>query len=65
MQAAIGSATPPCGCDIFTAMVIFKRPYLEVIRMTWPFVLILLVAVAIVIIFPELALFLPRTALGG
>jgi len=65
MQAAIGSATPPCGCDIFTAMVIFKRPYLEVIRMTWPFVLILLVAVAIVITFPELALFIPRTALGG
>ena len=65
MQAAIGSATPPCGCDIFTAMVIFKRPYLEVIRMTWPFVLILIVAVAIVITFPELALFIPRSALGG
>lgn len=65
MQAAIGSATPPCGCDIFTAMVIFKRPYLEVIRMTWPFVLILLLAVVIVVAFPELALFIPRTALGG
>lgn len=65
MQAAIGSATPPCGCDIFTAMVLFKRPYLEVIRMTWPFILILLLAVALVIIFPELALFIPRTALGG
>lgn len=65
MQAAIGSATPPCGCDIFTAMVLFKRPYLEVIRMTWPFILILLLAVALVIIFPELALFIPKTALGG
>lgn len=65
MQAAIGSATPPFGCDIFTAMVIFKRPYLEVIRMTWPFVLILLLAVAIIIIFPELALFIPRHAFGG
>lgn len=65
MQAAIGSATPPCGCDIFTAMVIFKRPYLEVIKMTWPFILILLFSVAIVVAFPELALFIPRTALGG
>jgi TRAP-type C4-dicarboxylate transport system permease large subunit len=64
MQAAIGSATPPCGCDIFTAMVIFKRPYLEVIRMTWPFILILLLGVALVIIFPEMALFIPRTAMG-
>jgi len=65
MQAAIGSATPPCGCDIFTAMVIFKRPYIEVISMTWPFILILLFAVALVVIFPELALFIPRTALGA
>lgn len=65
MQAAIGSATPPFGCDIFTAMVIFKRPYFEVIRETWPFILILLFSVAIVVIFPELALFIPRTALGG
>jgi len=65
MQSAIGSATPPFGCDIFTAMLVFKRPYLEVVRMTWPFVLILLLAVAIVIIFPELALFIPRHAFGG
>jgi len=65
MQAAIGSATPPFGCDIFTAMAVFKRPYLEVIRMTWPFILILLLAVAIVIIFPEVALFIPKHAFGG
>jgi len=65
MQAAIGSATPPCGCDIFTAMVIFKRPYFEVIKETWPFVLILLFSVAVVVAFPELALFIPRKALGG
>ena len=60
MQAAIGSASPPFGCDIFTAMVIFKRPYLEVIKMTWPFILILLFALYIIVIFPDLALFLPR-----
>jgi len=65
MQAAIGSATPPFGCDIFTAMMIFKRPYFEVISMTWIFVLILLLSVALVVIFPELALFIPRIALGG
>ena len=37
LQAAIGSATPPFGCDIFTAVAVFKRPYLEVIRGTPPF----------------------------
>jgi len=32
LQAAIGSASPPFGCDIFTAQLIFRRPYLEIIR---------------------------------
>src|SRR6056297_2948208 len=32
LQVAIGSATPPFGCDIFTAIAVFKRPYWEVIR---------------------------------
>lgn len=41
LQVAIGSATPPFGCDIFTAIAVFKRPYIEVIRGTLPFVLIL------------------------
>jgi tripartite ATP-independent transporter DctM subunit len=59
LQAAIGSATPPFGCDIFTAVAIFRRPYHEVIRGTPPFVLILLLATALLIAFPPIALFLP------
>ena len=42
LQVAIGSATPPFGCDIFTAIAIFRRPYLEVIRGSPPFIVILL-----------------------
>ncbi|MFP4208681.1 MAG: TRAP transporter large permease [Wenzhouxiangella sp.] len=60
LQAAIGSATPPFGCDIFTAVAIFRRPYLEVIRGTPPFVLILLLSTALLIAFPQIALFLPE-----
>jgi len=60
LQAAIGSATPPFGCDIFTAVAIFRRPYLEVIRGTPPFVLILLFATGLLIVFPQIALFLPE-----
>lgn len=65
MQAAMGSATPPFGCDIFTAQLIFRRPYLEVIKHTLPFTLIELVAVAIIITFPQIATFLPGLAAGG
>ncbi len=58
LQAAIGSATPPFGCDIFTAIAIFRRPYLEVIRETPPFIAILMLASIGLIFFPEIALFL-------
>jgi C4-dicarboxylate transporter DctM subunit len=58
LQAAIGSATPPFGCDIFTAVAIFKRPYLDVIRGTPPFIAMLVAASALLIIFPQIALFL-------
>lgn len=58
LQMAIGSATPPFGCDIFTAIAIFNKPYLEVIRGTFPFVLILFLMSALLIFFPEIALFL-------
>ncbi|WP_372572582.1 TRAP transporter large permease [Ruegeria jejuensis] len=58
LQAAIGSATPPFGCDIFTAVAVFKRPYLEVIRGTPPFVIMLLSVSVMMIFFPQVALFL-------
>ncbi len=65
LQAAIGSATPPFGCDIFTAQLIFRRPYLEVIGHALPFILILILATIILIFFPQISLFLPHLALGG
>jgi tripartite ATP-independent transporter DctM subunit len=65
LQAAIGSATPPFGCDIFTAQLIFRRPYVEVIGHALPFLLILILATIILIVFPQIALFLPNLAMGG
>jgi tripartite ATP-independent transporter DctM subunit len=58
LQVAIGSATPPFGCDIFTAIAVFKRPYWEVIRGTPPFIVILLGVAVALIYFPQIALFL-------
>lgn len=58
LQVAIGSATPPFGCDIFTAIAVFKRPYIEVIRGTPPFILMLLSVSVALIFFPQIALFL-------
>ncbi len=58
LQVAIGSATPPFGCDIFTAIAIFKRPYIDVVRGIFPFTVILLFVSVALIFFPQIALFL-------
>lgn len=62
LQVAIGSATPPFGCDIFTAIAIFRRPYAEVVSGTPPFIIMLLLAAVILIFVPQIALFLPDLA---
>lgn len=64
LQAAIGSATPPFGCDIFTAQLIFRRPYLEVIGHALPFLLILILVTILLVMFPQIALFLPNMVMN-
>ncbi|MBY4678337.1 TRAP transporter large permease [Marinobacterium arenosum] len=64
LQTAIGSATPPFGCDIFTAIAIFKRPYVEVVKGTPPFILMLLTVSVLLIFFPQISLFLRDLAFG-
>jgi TRAP-type C4-dicarboxylate transport system permease large subunit len=58
LQAAIGSATPPFGCDIFTAIAVFRQPYWHVVRGTPPFIIILLAAAATVMAVPAISLWL-------
>jgi TRAP-type C4-dicarboxylate transport system permease large subunit len=58
LQAAIGSSTPPFGCNIFTAVAIFKQKYIEVVRGVFPFIAMLLAVSALLIMFPQIALFL-------
>ncbi len=64
LQAAIGLATPPFGCDIFTAIAVFKRSCHEVIRGTPPFIAILLGVAVALIYLPQIALFLRDLAFG-
>lgn len=56
LQAAIGSITPPFGCNIFTACAIFNRPFLTVIRGLAPYLAILVIVSIMVIIFPWISL---------
>ncbi|WP_181347699.1 TRAP transporter large permease [Thalassobacillus sp. CUG 92003] len=57
-QAALGSATPPFGVDIFTASAVFNKPYLDVIRGTPPYIVMMVVISFLLIFFEELSLLL-------
>ncbi|MGY0217543.1 TRAP transporter large permease [Endozoicomonadaceae bacterium StTr2] len=59
LQVAIGAATPPFGCNIFTAVAVFKRPFVDVIRGIPPFLIILFAVTVLLAAFPEIALW-PR-----
>ena len=62
LQVAIGAATPPFGCNLFTAIAVFRRPFIEVVRGVPPFLIILLIVTGLLVAFPQIALFLPELA---
>jgi tripartite ATP-independent transporter DctM subunit len=64
LQVAIGSNTPPFGCDIFTAQLLYKKSYLTCVRNIFPFILISLAVNAILILVPEISMFLPNISFG-
>ena len=56
LQVAIGAATPPFGCNLFTAIAVFRRPFVDVVRGVPPFILILLLVAVLLVAFPWIAL---------
>ena len=62
LLSALGCVTPPFGCNIFAAMTIFDEKFQNVVRGLIPYILISLLLVLILILFPQLSLFLPALA---
>ncbi len=56
LQIAIGAATPPFGCNLFTAIAVFRRPFIEVVRGVPPFLIMLLFVAGLLMAFPWIAL---------
>ncbi len=52
----IGYCTPPVGLNLFLASYRFEKPVAELYRATWPFLVILLVCLALITYFPVLSL---------
>jgi C4-dicarboxylate transporter DctM subunit len=56
----IGYNTPPIGLNLFIASTRFERPIVDLYRATVPFLVILLLTLALITYWPSLSLTLPR-----
>ena len=54
----IGYSTPPVGINLFIASLKFRRPVVQLYRASWPYLVLLLVLLAVITYVPELSLFL-------
>ncbi len=52
----IGYFTPPVGMNLFIASYRFKKPLVELYKATWPFMVVLLIALVIITYVPALSL---------
>ncbi|MDR1059476.1 MAG: TRAP transporter large permease subunit [Treponema sp.] len=56
----VGFLTPPVGLNLFLASYRFKKPFMEICRYVWPFLLIQFAVVLVVTYVPWLSTFLVR-----
>lgn len=64
LQAAIGTVTPPFGCNIFTAVAIFDMSFTDVVKKLGPYMAMSIILTLILVLFPDIALFMRNIAFG-
>lgn len=60
MNLCLGMITPPVGVNLYVAQGICKAPFEKMIKEAIPLALALLAAILLTIMFPEIALFIPK-----
>ena len=60
VNLAIGCITPPVGLDLFVVTAITKVPIEKVTKAILPYLLVLLLDLAIITYFPQIILFIPN-----
>ena len=60
VNCMIGLITPPYGIVLFVINATTGIPLREIISEIWPFIGVLVVALVLMILFPEIVLWLPR-----
>ncbi len=61
MMAELGMVTPPVAINVYIVQGVTKVPMEEIFRGIFPFVIMYLIAIGLIVAFPEISLFLPRT----
>ena len=60
VMCELANITPPVGMTVYVVQGVTKVPLDEVFRGNLPFVIVMIIGLAILIAFPEISLFLPR-----
>jgi tripartite ATP-independent transporter DctM subunit len=60
VNAMIGNVTPPVGLTLMTTVSLTKLKYENVVKELWPLIGVLLVLLMLIIVFPQLVLFVPN-----
>lgn len=61
MMTELGMITPPVAINVYIVQGVTRVPMEEVFQGIIPFVLMFLIAIGLIVAFPEISLFLPRT----
>jgi len=64
VMVELAQITPPVGFNLFILQALTGRDLLVVARASMPFFLLLIAAVILLAVFPEIVLYLPRTMIG-
>ena len=64
LMVEVSQITPPVGFNLFVIQGLTREPIMNIARYALPFFFLMLLTTAILVVFPEIALLLPRLMIG-
>jgi C4-dicarboxylate transporter DctM subunit len=61
MMAELGMATPPVAINVYVVQGVTEVPMEQIFRGVVPFIIMYLIAIGLIVAFPEISPLLPRT----
>jgi C4-dicarboxylate transporter DctM subunit len=60
-MAELGMITPPVAINVYIVQGVTRVPMEDIFRGVLPFVIVYIIAIGLIVAFPDISLFLPRT----